>query len=93
MTAEQLVGWAEPFRAMIERAGGELIGVRNGSILFRGGSDEEIVSLYPSACTEENVRLALKSEREKKKAAQWEFVRSKHEDPENLDAKAVSSSP
>jgi hypothetical protein len=91
MNNEELVGWAEPFRALIARAGGELIGVGNGSILFRGGPDEEIVSLYPSACTEENVRLALKSEREKKKAAQWEFVRSEHEDPENLDAEAVSS--
>jgi hypothetical protein len=39
MNSEHLVGWAEPFRALIERAGGELIGVKNGSILFRCGPD------------------------------------------------------
>jgi predicted flavoprotein YhiN len=73
MTAEQLVGWAEPFRALIERAGAELVGVKTGEILFRADAASPICSLYPFACNEENVRLALKSAAEAKKAAQWEF--------------------
>jgi hypothetical protein len=66
--------WAESFRLLIERAGGELVGVKNGEILFRADADSPVCSLYPFACTEENVRLALKSVAEAKKAAMWELM-------------------
>jgi len=73
MTVEQLVGWAEPFRALIERAGAELVGVKNGEILFRADANSPVCSLYPFACNAENVRLALKSTAEAKKAGMWEL--------------------
>jgi hypothetical protein len=74
VNAEQTAGWARDFKLLIERCGAEFLGVEAGTILFRGGPNEPVCSLYPFACTEENIRLALKSELEKKRSAQWEFA-------------------
>jgi hypothetical protein len=74
MNTEQLVGWAEPFRALIERAGAEFCGVKDGSILFRADVNSQVCSLYPTAIhSTQDILLALKAEREKQAAAQWEF--------------------
>jgi hypothetical protein len=62
------------FQELVERAGAEFCGLRNGQVCFRGGPDEPICRLYPFALKSvEDVRLALKSAREKQRAAQWEF--------------------
>jgi hypothetical protein len=65
--------WVESFKLVIQRAGAEFVGIENGSILFRADANSPVCSLYPFACNEENVRLALKSAAETKKAAMWEF--------------------
>jgi hypothetical protein len=71
---EPTAAWAESFKLMIERGGGTFVGIRAGAILFRGGPDEPICSLYPFALRSTiDVELAIKSARERKKAAQWEF--------------------
>ena len=66
--------WAESFRLLIQRAGGELVGVRNGEILFRADADSPICSLYPFALRSVvDVQLALKNAREKHRASAWEL--------------------
>jgi hypothetical protein len=59
---------------VIERCEAQFCGIENGSLLFRADANSPICSLYPSACTEENVRLTLKPELEKKRSAMWEFA-------------------
>jgi hypothetical protein len=71
---EETAVWAETFKLMIERAGAELVGVRNGEILFRADADSPVCSLYPFAIRSVvDIQLALKSVAETKKAAMWEF--------------------
>jgi hypothetical protein len=75
MNAGENPAWAETFRLMVERGGGNLIGIRDGAILFRGGEDEPVCSLYPFALRSTvDVELAIKSARERKKAAMWELT-------------------
>ncbi len=73
MNGEQLVCWAESFRGLIERVGAELVAVKNGEILFRADANSPVCSLYPFACNEENIKLALKSAAEEKRAGMWEL--------------------
>jgi hypothetical protein len=75
MNNEQLVGWAEPFRALVERAGAELVGVKDGEILFRANADSPICKLYPYAIRSVvDIQLALKNAREKQMASAWELT-------------------
>lgn len=71
---EPTAAWAETFKLMIERGGGTMIGIRDGAILFRGGPDEPVCSLYPFALRSTvDVELAIKSARERKKETMWEL--------------------
>jgi hypothetical protein len=74
LRTEETATWAETFKLMIERAGAEFCGVKDGSILFRADVNSRVCSLYPTAIhSTQDILLALKSEREKQAAAQWEF--------------------
>jgi hypothetical protein len=77
MNAEtETVVWAETFKLMIERAGAELVGVKDGEILFRADADSPVCRLYPFAIRSiVDVQLALKAEREKQKSAMWELTK------------------
>jgi hypothetical protein len=62
------------FRGIVERAGGQFVGIKDGLVLFTAGPGLEPLSLYPFAVrSEEDIRLALKSVSERKKAAMWEL--------------------
>lgn len=61
-------------RETIEECGGEYIGIRGSSVLFREKSTDEICSLYLFSCTRENIALSLKACREKSRAAMWEVA-------------------
>jgi hypothetical protein len=64
------------FQKLIEAAGGRFVCIKDGSIIFMPGpgENETPISLYPHALrSTADVRLAIKSVREKQKAAQWEM--------------------
>jgi hypothetical protein len=71
---EEAPAWVEPFRALIQRCDAEFLGVKDGSVLFRADSNSPVCALYPCAIRSVlDIQLALKSVREKQKAAMWEF--------------------
>ena len=77
LRTEETATWAETFKLMIQRVGAEFVGIQDGSILFRSGPDEPVCSLYPTAIRSAiDIELAIKSARERKKAAMWEFEAS-----------------
>lgn len=55
----------------VESCGGIYEGIRGSSVRFREPSTDEICSLYIFAATAQNVALALKSAKEKARAAMW----------------------
>jgi hypothetical protein len=68
MTMEQY------FKSLVEKAGGEFIGLHDGQVCFRGGPNESTCKLYPFALRSTvDVELAIKSARERKKATMWEL--------------------
>jgi len=62
------------FRKLIERAGAKFVGLKSSAVLFRADENSPICSLYSWVLKNVgDVELALKSEREKQRAAQWEL--------------------
>jgi hypothetical protein len=62
------------FRVLIERAGAKFFGLKNNAVLFRENERSPVCSLYPFALKSVgDILLALKSEREKQRAAMWEL--------------------
>jgi hypothetical protein len=53
------------FRIVIENAGAEYRGIKDGYVFFLDPQSMAMLSLYQFACTPENVRLGLKEAREK----------------------------
>jgi|HubBroStandDraft_6_1064221.scaffolds.fasta_scaffold220178_1 hypothetical protein len=73
MNEEQTAGWAQNYKLLIEKCGAVFLCIEDGSVLFRAAPNESTCRLYPFACTEKNIWLAIKSEREKQKASMWEL--------------------
>jgi hypothetical protein len=63
------------FADIIKKAGAEFLGLRDGQVSFRADADSPVCRLYPYALRSVvDVELAIKSAKEKKMAAQWEFT-------------------
>jgi hypothetical protein len=62
------------FQELVEKAGAEFLGLRDGQVCFRAGPDESICKLYPFALRSiTDVALALKSSRDRTRQAMWEL--------------------
>jgi hypothetical protein len=62
------------FRQRIETAGAVFVELENGRVYFHDAPDKSILSLYAFACDGENIRLAIKSQRERMLVDQWESL-------------------
>jgi hypothetical protein len=60
------------FRQRIECAGATFVKLENGMVYFQDTPDKPIISLYAFACDRENIRLAIKSQREMLAVDLWE---------------------
>ncbi len=65
-TREQL------YRSVIEQAGAVFLRLENDCVLFQSSPSSKRISLYALSCDAENVRLALKAERERLLIDAWE---------------------
>jgi hypothetical protein len=63
------------FRLTVERAGAEYRGIKDGCVFFLDPQSMALLSLYEFACTGDNVRLSLKSARERnRQTSKWQTV-------------------
>jgi hypothetical protein len=63
------------FRQTVERAGAEYRGIKDGCVFFLDPQSMAMLSLYQFAWTPENIRLSLKSARERdRQTTRWQPV-------------------
>ncbi|MGA2248729.1 MAG: hypothetical protein ABSH48_27555 [Verrucomicrobiota bacterium] len=60
------------FKTTVEAAGAIFVKLENGLVYLQDASEKPIISLYAFACDRENVRLAIKSQREELSLDRWE---------------------
>jgi hypothetical protein len=60
------------FRQRIASAGAHFVALEDGKVYFQDTPDKPVISLYAFACDRENIRLAIKSQREKLSLDRWE---------------------
>lgn len=62
------------FRQRVESCGAIFVRLEGGSVYFRDTLDKPIISLYAFACDTENIRLAIKGQREMLAVDLWEVL-------------------
>jgi hypothetical protein len=72
LAGAKALGLEFQFRQRIESAGAIFVKFEGGSVYFRDAPDKPVISLYAFCCDAENIRLAIKGQREELSIDQWE---------------------